>query len=886
MPVDGVTRGPATRTRRCAALFAAGALLPLPLLAGCGSGGEDAAAAPVSHDVADAARAELSGRGTVRWAVDARPATLNAFHPKADAGTDRVAGAVLPMLFTLDARGRAVRNPDYLESAEVADREPRQVVRYRLNPEATWSDGRALGVADFRAQWRALRGKDRAYWTARNAGYERIERIAPGREPGEVEVTFRRPYADWRALFTPLYPKSVMGDPKAFNEGANHQLPASAGPFMPARQDADRSEQADQGRPADQDEQDGQADQGQRDDQDQRAERAERGSGTSGTSGDEAGADEGDEAAEARGAERGPRDGRREGRGRGRHGRAADAEAPLTLVRNPRWWGDPARLDKLVLTPVPRAERATALASGRLDVAEVDAATADRVAAAGGTGEASGVVGAERPAGGAPAGAGPNVAGGTTPELGAGRAAMVSAAGALRSWVIEYGPRRERAAAVRAVADERAAAARRVAETRALGAFTVRRSLAPAYTQLALNGTAGPLADERVRRAVARAIDRQELTDAVFEPLGLSAKPLGSHLTMAGQHGYRDNSGALGGRDAAAARSLLADAGWQQGDGPLPRQSADAKRDADENGEADSGTDPDTGTDARPNTGVRTGAPADVDADADSDAAADTDPAADTPALDDDAADADAADQAGAAGAAGTVARAPGRDQPERDRPQGRGPAGDGGDRRGADRAGDAGPRALPGGAPVRVKDGRPLLLRFVLPSGPGTEQVREVGRRVVAMLGKIGIQTDVVRVPDDQYFRTYVAKGDFDLALYSWPATAFPATDARPIFAKPRPAADGSLLVEQNYTRVGTHQIDQLFEQASTELDESAARKLLQRADARIWAAAGSLPLFQRPQLIAARSSLANVGAFGLATPRYQDIGYAKSEDAKAERR
>ncbi len=591
-----------------------------------------------------------------------------------------------------------------------------------------------------------------------------------------------------------------MGDPKAFNEGASRQLPFTAGPFISSRQGADR-------------------------------------------------------------AERDRSDGRREGRGgQSRHARTADAEAPLTLVRDPRWWGDPARLDKLVLTPVPRAERAAALASGRLDVAEVDAATADPVAAAGGAGEMTGVVGAERPAGGAPAGAGPNAASGTTPELGAGRAAMVSAAGALRSWVIEYGPRRDRAAAVRAVADERAAAARRAAEARALGAFTVRRSLVPAYTQLALNGTAGLLADERVRRAVARAIDRQELTDAVFGPLGLSAKPLGSHLTMAGQHGYRDNSGALGGRDAAAARSLLADAGWQQGHGPLPRQSADAKRNAEEDGEAD------PGTHARPNTGVRTGAPA------------------------------DAADRAGAAAAAGWVARVQGQEQPERDRPQGRAPAGDGSDRRGADRVGDAGPRALPGGAPVRIKDGRPLLLRFVLPSGPGTEQVREVGERIAAMLGRIGIRTDVVRVPDGQYFRTYVAKGDFDLVLYSWLATAFPATDARPIFAKPRPAADGSLLVEQNYTRVGTHQIDQLFEQASTELDlfeqasteldESAVRELLQRADARIWAAAGSLPLYQRPQLIAARSSLANVGAFGLATPRYQDIGYAKSEDAKAERR
>ncbi|MER7400834.1 ABC transporter family substrate-binding protein, partial [Streptomyces sp. NPDC000151] len=174
-------------------------------------------------------------------------------------------------------------------------------------------------------------------------------------------------------------------------------------------------------------------------------------------------------------------------------------------------------------------------------------------------------------------------------------------------------------------------------------------------------------------------------------------------------------------------------------------------------------------------------------------------------------------------------------------------------------------------------KNGRPLMLRFVLPDGPGTAQLRTVADRISEMLMKIGVRTTVQKVADKSYFEDHIASGDYDLALYSWPGSAYPATDARPIYAKPRPAADGSLTVEQNYTRVGTDRIDQLFDQASAELDPDAARDLVGQADQRIWAAAGSIPLYRQPQLVAARSGLANVGAFGFATPVYQDIGYKK---------
>ncbi len=191
------------------------------------------------------------------------------------------------------------------------------------------------------------------------------------------------------------------------------------------------------------------------------------------------------------------------------------------------------------------------------------------------------------------------------------------------------------------------------------------------------------------------------------------------------------------------------------------------------------------------------------------------------------------------------------------------------------------GTAAAPAPAPDKAaagplgKDGQPLSLRFVLPSGPGSEALRTVGDKIVGMLDRIGIRTEIVKVSDDSFFKDHIASGDYDLALYSWPGTAYPATDGRPIFAKPEPATDGSLLVEQNYTRVGTDHIDQLFEQAAAELDEKASRDLVRQADARIWAAAGSVPLYQRPQLVAVRKTVVNAGAFGFLTPRYEDIGF-----------
>ncbi|MFC5885975.1 ABC transporter family substrate-binding protein [Kitasatospora sp. CM 4170] len=576
---------------------AAALLLAAGPLAGC-SGAPAPARTPapvpssadpvaVTGDVRPYERDAVRDGGTLRWALDAVPATLNVYQGAATADSALLAHALYPALFRPDEHGRLVADPDYLESAEsTPPGQLPQVVTYRLNPHAVWSDGTPLSAADFAAQRAALSGLDPAYGAARPAGYGAVDSITPGAGPHEVRVAFRQPYAEWRSLFGPLYPAAETATPAAFNRPLAGGPHLTAGPFRLTGYDP--------------------------------------------------------------------------------------AGGLATAERNPLWWAERPKADRIDFLAVPAGQRLDALDQDRLDIAPVTAAV-DRAPAAPGTS-----------------------------------------------------------------ADRARAADEALRRVESLPGVTVHRASAPSLTQLTLNAAREPLTDPSVRLALTRAVDRRRIAEAALAPLGLAGAPLGSHLLAGDQDGYRDNADAI---DRADPGRLLDAAGWK---------------------------------------------------------------------------------------------------------------------------------RPAHGG--TRTRDGRELALSLLLPADSAI--ARRTADALTADLAGAGIAVRATAVPADTFVPGHLAAGDYDLALFSWPAGPSPAVDQRPVYAKPRPGADGSPEAGSNYGRAGTEEIDRLFDRAAAELDPAAHLALLQEADTRIWQLGHSVPLYQRPDLVAVRDGIAAAGAWGYGWPRFQDIG------------
>ena len=176
-----------------------------------------------------------------------------------------------------------------------------------------------------------------------------------------------------------------------------------------------------------------------------------------------------------------------------------------------------------------------------------------------------------------------------------------------------------------------------------------------------------------------------------------------------------------------------------------------------------------------------------------------------------------------------------------------------------------------------RVKDGEPLVIRFVSPEG--SERSKQVGTLMREMLADVGVQLRVQEVPMEDFFDSYITAGNFDLAPSAWQGTPFPVSSARSIYAMPTKDARGDMVIQQNFSRIGSEQIDQLMDDAIDELDVSSARKQTNKADQMIWDAVHSLPLYQQPQIRAVRHDLANFGANGFQSVVYQDIGFVQGD-------
>lgn len=532
---------------------------------GNGNGGPSVTA----YDINATPRDQVADGGQMSWPVTEIPPNLNYHHLDGTLrDTSDIMTALMPSLFIFDAESVPSVNTNYVESAELTATQPKQVVTYKFNPKAVWSDGTPMGFADIEAQWRAQSGTSPDYKISSKNGYEQIESVVKGANDLEAIVTYRQPYTDWKGLFSPLYPASTNNVPKVYNEGWIGKVPVTAGPF--------------------------------------------------------------------------------------KFGGLDETAKTLTIVRDDKWWGDRAKLDRIVFRALPSDAHIDALINGEVDFIDI----------------------------------GPDV-------------------NKLQ----------------RAVGDPK---------------LTIRKAAGPNFRHITINGTGGVLKDVNVRRALAMAINRDQIAKTLLGPLGVEAKPLQNHLFMGNQKGYKDNAGALSSPSVEEAKKLLDEAGWKV------------------EGE-------------------------------------------------------------------------------------------------------------------FRKKDGKELAIRFVIPTQVASSQ--QESSLVFNMLKAINVRVNINAVPSDDFFEKYINTGNFDFTVFSWIGTPFPISSSKSIYALPK--GDD---IQQNYARIGSQEIDALFDQATSEFDEQKAIDIGNQIDAKIWDEVHSLTLYQRPEIIASKSNLANFGAFGFATPpRYEDIGFKK---------
>ncbi|MEV6612229.1 ABC transporter family substrate-binding protein [Kutzneria sp. NPDC051319] len=175
----------------------------------------------------------------------------------------------------------------------------------------------------------------------------------------------------------------------------------------------------------------------------------------------------------------------------------------------------------------------------------------------------------------------------------------------------------------------------------------------------------------------------------------------------------------------------------------------------------------------------------------------------------------------------------------------------------------------LADGAKVRSKNGKQLTIRNAIPAG--TKSALDEAQLVQQQLAAIGVELQIVQDDPNTFFDEHITPGDFDIANFAQMGDgAPPVNNAQSWFT----TGDQAL---GNSGRIGDDSINKLLDQASSELDQDKRYALLNEVDKQVWALGHSLPLYQRPSIVAVRNGLANFGNSGLASTKYTDIGWAK---------
>lgn len=172
--------------------------------------------------------------GSVTYALDE---DLAGFNVQTSAASEFVLQEILdmvwPTVFNADQTGTPFLNTELVTSVTQTSTNPQTIV-YKINPKAKWSDGQPIDAFDFWYNWQAQSGASnvtdidgKPIDAASTAGYQQVKSVTGSNPasgscqsntvtgiPGSiacgngdtVTVVFSAPYADYKALFSPMVP--------------------------------------------------------------------------------------------------------------------------------------------------------------------------------------------------------------------------------------------------------------------------------------------------------------------------------------------------------------------------------------------------------------------------------------------------------------------------------------------------------------------------------------------------------------------------------------------------------------------------------------------------------------------------------------------------------
>ncbi len=164
-----------------------------------------------------------------------------------------------------------------------------------------------------------------------------------------------------------------------------------------------------------------------------------------------------------------------------------------------------------------------------------------------------------------------------------------------------------------------------------------------------------------------------------------------------------------------------------------------------------------------------------------------------------------------------------------------------------------------------RVKDGKTLEITFT--SITGVKVSENEAQAFQSQLKDVGIKVTITPIAAKD-FGTTLSQRSFQAIAFTWVGTQFPYPALNQFF-NPKSSSD--------YSGYDNADVNALIQKVSTEMDQTKRDEYVLQAEKQIWTDVQIIPLYQRPDQWAVKSTLANYGAFGLGSPNWENIGFVK---------